>query len=185
MDPGERKHLVAGHSLYIESENRMDYNLRKFKSDDSKAVIDIFNYYILNGFAAYSEEVIGYESIKVFREMTKGYPFYVAETGCGQPAGFSFLRPYQQMKVFRRVAEVTYFISPEHTRKGLGQLLLRAVIEDARTMGIDSVLASISSLNEPSLRFHLKNGFTQCGSFQSIGRKFGQDFDMVWMQKRI
>jgi L-amino acid N-acyltransferase YncA len=163
----------------------MEYTIRKFNNGDSRAVIDIFNYYIVNGFAAYTEEVIGYESIKVFKQMTQGYPFYVAEILHGQPAGFSFLRPYQQMEVFRRVAEITYFISPEHTRKGLGELLLKAVIEDARHMGIDSVLASVSSLNEPSLRFHLKNGFTQCGSFQSIGRKFNRDFDMVWMQKMI
>jgi L-amino acid N-acyltransferase YncA len=163
----------------------MNYAIRKFKNEDSDAVIDIFNHYIVNSFAAYAEEAIGYESIKAFKEMTIGYPFYVAETRDGQTAGFSFLRPYQHMKVFQRAAEITYFISPEHTRKGLGERLLDSLVRDARHMRIDSVLASVSSLNEPSLRFHLKNGFTQCGRFQSIGRKFGRDFDMVWMQKRI
>jgi len=49
-------------------------------------------------------------------------------------------------------------------------------------MGIDTFLAHISSLNEGSIRFHLRHGFTECGRFRCVGTKRGQDFDMVWMQ---
>jgi len=45
-----------------------------------------------------------------------------------------------------------------------------------------STTAHISSLNEGSIRFHLRHGFTECGRFRRVGRKRGQDFDMVWMQ---
>jgi L-amino acid N-acyltransferase YncA len=31
----------------------------------------------------------------------------------------------------------------------------------------------------------LKNGFRECGRFLKIGRKFGEDFDAVWLQKRL
>jgi phosphinothricin acetyltransferase len=49
-------------------------------------------------------------------------------------------------------------------------------------MGVDTFLAHISSLNEGSIRFHLRHGFTECGRFRCVGRKRGHDFDMVWMQ---
>jgi phosphinothricin acetyltransferase len=50
---------------------------------------------------------------------------------------------------------------------------------------VETILASISSRNEGSLRFHRKHGFRECGCFEGVGRKFDQDFDVVWMQKRI
>ncbi len=52
-------------------------------------------------------------------------------------------------------------------------------------MGIDSLLVNISSRNRESLGFHLKNGFRECGRFLKVGRKFGEDFDAVWMQKQL
>ncbi|MBE0481730.1 MAG: GNAT family N-acetyltransferase [Dehalococcoidia bacterium] len=61
--------------------------------------------------------------------------------------------------------------------------MLSLLIREASQMGIDTLLASISSRNQSSIDFHKKNGFTECGKFVSIGRKFGQDFDVVWMQK--
>jgi phosphinothricin acetyltransferase len=51
--------------------------------------------------------------------------------------------------------------------------------------GITSILAGISSLNSASIAFHKKQGFQECGRFLKIGRKWGQDFDVVWMQKMI
>jgi len=62
---------------------------------------------------------------------------------------------------------------------------LNVLIKEAKRKGFDTLLASISSLNEISLNFHLKNGFTECGRFKRIGKKFGQDFDEVWMQRFI
>lgn len=163
----------------------MDYKFRKFKDPDSNQVIDIFNHYISNSFAAYSEKTINYGAIKIFKEMTQGFPFFVVENGSGKVVGFAFIRPYNRTEVFNRVAEITYFILPGHTRKGVGEKLLDMVIKEAKKLKIDSLLASVSSLNEPSLEFHYKNGFIQCGCFKSIGKKFNRDFDMIWMQKKI
>ena len=50
-------------------------------------------------------------------------------------------------------------------------------------MGVDNFMAHISSLNEGSIRFHLRHGFTECGRFRRVGTKNGRDFDMVWMQR--
>ncbi len=52
-------------------------------------------------------------------------------------------------------------------------------------MGVDSILAGMSSLNEAGLAFHARHGFAECGRFRGIGRKRGRDFDVVWMQRAI
>ncbi|MDD4050440.1 MAG: GNAT family N-acetyltransferase [candidate division Zixibacteria bacterium] len=85
----------------------------------------------------------------------------------------------------RRTGEITYFILPEFTGRGIGVELLGRLTEEAKARGIDTLLGSISSLNEGSLRFHLRHGFVECGRFRRIGRKQGRDFDVIWVQKFI
>jgi phosphinothricin acetyltransferase len=78
---------------------------------------------------------------------------------------------------------LTYFLAPEHTRKGIGGMILATLIREACQQGIDRVLASISSLNPDSLAFHAKKGFEEVGRLNGIGRKFDRDFDVVYMQR--
>lgn len=147
-------------------------------------VMDIFNHYIAHSFAAYPENLLPEPFFERILEMTKGYPAYVIKTG-RKCAGFCFLRAYNPHSTFRTTAEITYFIHPDHTGMGLGKLALERLEGEARLMGIRSILASISSLNDQSLAFHRKNGFTECGRLKGIGMKKQTTFDVVWMQKVI
>jgi len=58
-------------------------------------------------------------------------------------------------------------------------------VHDRDAGGVDCLLANISSHNEQSLDFHRKMGFQQCGRFRRVGKKFGKDFDVIWMQKLL
>jgi phosphinothricin acetyltransferase len=60
--------------------------------------------------------------------------------------------------------------------------MLERIVAEARRKGIDSILANVSSLNEESLRFHERHGFSECGRFRNVARKKGRDLDAVWMQ---
>jgi len=112
-------------------------------------------------------------------------PSCVARDDRGEVVGFAFLRPYHPAPTLRRTAEIGYFIHPEHTRKGLGGQILEHLMAEGRKAGVDNIVASISSRNEPSLDFHRAHGFAECGCFNAVGRKNGQDFDVVWMQRKI
>jgi phosphinothricin acetyltransferase len=163
----------------------MEYKFRRVIKHDGKQVIDIFNYYIDNGFAAFLDQKLSYDSFQPLLEMINGYPFYVIEDKTAAIAGFGFLGRYHPSESFNHVAEATYFIMPSHTQKGLGTKLLHILSAEAVELEIESLLANIISLNQPSLSFHLKQGFTECGRFVRIGRKNNTDFDVVWMQKFI
>ena len=65
----------------------------------------------------------------------------------------------------------------------MGKKLLGFLEKGAVEKGITNILANISSLNPRSIDFHKKNGFVECGRFKNVGRKKGQLFDTVWMQK--
>ncbi len=163
----------------------MKDHFRKYSDDDAAALAAIFNHFVTDSFAAYPEKEIDADFIRGLARWSDRYPFYVIESSTGEVIGFGLLRPYRDAPIFRRSAELTYFILPAETNKGLGSQLLDLLTSDARKMQIDSLVANISSLNEQSLRFHDKHGFRQCGLFESIGIKHGRPFDLVWVQKRI
>lgn len=157
------------------------YNFEKMTEIHRTAVIDIFNYFIVNSFAAYPVEPVDYQFYDHFLNMTKGYPAVVINDGTENVVGFAFLHPYRPGPAFQQTAEITYFILPEHTDKGLGTSVLKRFKLAAKERGIEILLANISSLNDGSIRFHLNNGFRECGHFQGIGKKFNRKFDVVWM----
>ncbi len=163
----------------------MEFSLQPVSEGDGMAVIDIFNHYVQNTFAAYPEAPVPYPFFGLFGKMAEGYPFLAAKDDEGQLLGFGLLRPHNPMPAFARTAEITYFIAPEYTRRGIGGAMLKKLAAGGRERGITSILASISSLNAGSIAFHKKHGFVECGRFLGIGRKWGQQFDVVWMQRMI
>jgi len=157
--------------------------IRKAVDRDCGGITAIFNHYVEHSFAAYPEQRLDRTFFAFMNKIVYGDAFFVMETAEKAIAGFAFLKKYHAYPAFDRVAEAGYFILPGHTRAGLGSRLLRILEHEARAAGIDTLLANISSHNEPSISFHSKHGFRVCGRFERVSRKFGKDVDVVWMQK--
>ncbi|MEW6670934.1 MAG: N-acetyltransferase family protein [Thermodesulfobacteriota bacterium] len=163
----------------------MDYSISPIATKDREAIMDIFNHYVENSFAAYMENKLPYQAFDMLLQMSKGYPSGSIKDQNGNIIGFGILRAHNPMPVFSQTAEVTYFIHPDHTGKGIGKKLLAFLEKKGREKRITTILASISSLNPNSIEFHKKNGFVECGCFRNVGRKNGRVFDIVWMQKML
>ena len=161
------------------------FTLSLLEPGDGNEVIDLFNYYVGHTFAAYPEVPVPYQFFTVFQQACTNYPSVVVRASDGSLAGFGLLRAHNPMPVFRHTAEITYFIQPDLTRRGLGSRMLSYLEAKGKFQGITTILASISSRNEASIRFHTQHGFSECGRFVNVGRKKEVDFDIVWMQKFI
>lgn len=157
--------------------------IRKAREEDRKAVVEIFNYFVENSFAAYPDARADYSLFDFLKGMCLESAFYTIEKPDREIAGFGMLRPHQRSNTFSRAAELTYFILPDYSRRGLGGRLLDVLEAEAARLGVETLLANISSLNDISLNFHIKHGFRQVGLFERVGRKFNKDFDVIWMQK--
>jgi len=162
-----------------------EFTFGPISDTDRMPVIDLFNYYIEHTFAAYPEQKVPYDFFSRFLEASRNYPSVIARLSDGTVAGFGLLRAHNPMPAFRHAAEITYFIRPELTGKGLGSEMLARLEEKGKEQGITTILAGISSLNEGSIRFHARRGFYECGRFAGVGVKKGVIFDTVWMQKFI
>jgi len=163
----------------------MKYSIDPISSEDREPIIEIFNYYVEHSFAAYPDRTLPYEAFDRFLQMSDGYPAGTLRDQHGTVVGFGMLKAHSPMPVFSRTAEATCFIHPDHTGKGLGKQLLDYLVNGSIEQGITTILASISSLNPGSIAFHERNGFIPCGRFSNVGKKHGQVFDIVWMQKML
>lgn len=171
----------------LEKDGFKAFTIREATSGDIQGMLEVFNYYVENSFAAYLETPVGPEFFQNFHDENKQnkkeqFPFYVIETN-SRIIGIGALRPYFPFPNFFHTGVLSYFILPEYTRKGLGTKLLDILLQDAQKKKMKSLLANVSSKNEASLDFHLKNGFVECGRFKAVGTKFGEHFDVVWLQK--
>lgn len=161
----------------------IEHAISPIADDDRESIMDIFNHYVENSFAAFPENKLPYEAFDRFMQMSNGLPTGTLRDRDGKVVGFGMLRAHNQIPVFARTAEVTYFIHPAHTGKGLGTRLLGYLEQGAVGQGITTILANISSRNPGSIAFHERNGFMPCGLFRNVAEKHGQVFDEVWMQK--
>ncbi len=145
-------------------------------------VIDIYNYYIAHTYASFLEQTVPYEFYDIFLATMKGYPA-IAIIDRNEVAGFCYLRPYNPIPAFHAVAEITYFIRPEMTGKGLGRASLEHLTDLAHAKGIRQLIAQVSSLNEQGIRFHENNGFLRQGILTGVGNKFNREFDIILFMK--
>jgi L-amino acid N-acyltransferase YncA len=169
------------------SKSSEKYLIREATTEDISGMLQVFNYYVENSFAAYIETPVGpefFQAIQNEKEQdgNEHFPFYVIEEK-DKIIGIGTLRPHLPFPNFRHTGVVSYFILPGHTRKGLGSGMLEKLCTEASEKKMKSLLANVSSKNEASLNFHLKHGFIECGKFREVGTKFGESFDIVWLQK--
>ena len=159
-----------------------EMQIRGMEESDRDAVMQIFNHYAKTSFAAYPEGPLPPQFFTPLREGALSAIVLEGDTGI---AGFGLLKPFLPFPSFRKTGMLTYFVAPEFTGTGLGTRLLKRLVEDAKKNGMKTLLANISSKNEGSIRFHRKQGFTIAGTLQGVGEKFGEPFDVVWMQRPV
>ncbi len=161
----------------------LNITIRKAIESDSIAMANIFNYFVKNSFAAFPTE--GMDEASFFKDMKRiSFTDSVYAAECkGKIVGFGIIKRFYLSSVFNMTGEVGYFMLPEFTGKGAGAKLLDRMEKDARAIGIQTLLASVSSLNPRSVDFHKKHGFAECACFKKVGLKKGENFDIIWMQK--
>ena len=85
----------------------MEYNFEPMTDGDCEAVIDIWNYFIDNSFAAYPESRVGYDIFDRFLMAIGEYPAVTIRTDNDCTVGFAFIRAFHSADSFSRTAEIT------------------------------------------------------------------------------
>ena len=75
----------------------MEYEIEPISSEDREEIVEIFNFYVENSFAAFPEKRVPTEFFNVLMEACRGYPAFAARGTDGKVLGFAFLRPHHPM----------------------------------------------------------------------------------------
>jgi L-amino acid N-acyltransferase len=116
-----------------------------------------------------------------FDERSPDEPVLVVEVD-GRVAGFGYLSWYRSKVGYRFTREDTLYLVPTYQRRGLGARLLEGLIEQARSLGMRTLIAQIESSNEASITLHENFGFERLGIERKVGFKFGRWLDAQPMQ---
>src|SRR5204863_22394 len=104
------------------------------------------------------------------------YPALVAAVG-DEILGFGALAPYRPKPSYARTVEDSVYVKAGWRGKGVGGLILDALIEHARARDHNSMIARIIADNEASLRLHERHGFVRVGREREAALKLGRWLD--------
>ena len=107
----------------------------------------------------------------------------VARDGTGV-LGWAALSPVSTRPVYAGVAEASIYIATRARGRGIGAVLLQALITASEQAGIWTLQAGIFPENDASLRMCQRAGFRIVGARERIGCMDGRWRDTVLMERR-
>ncbi len=98
--------------------------------------------------------------------------------------GWAALSPVSSRCVYGGVAEVSVYVSEKGRGRGVGRVLLEALIEESERNGIWTLQAGIFPENVASVGLHLRCGFREVGRRERIGKLNGVWRDTLLFERR-
>lgn len=162
-----------------------ELTIRPLDRDDLAVVSKIFTHYVLNTTYSFHISEVGPEvmasKLGFDREVQTSFGLFDS----GELLGYSLLNPWKAPEAYKATAEISIYLHPDRTASGHGLRLLEYTEREASARGISMLIAGICTENERSTRFFERAGYEKCAHFRSIGRKFGRELDVIYLQKRI
>lgn len=109
---------------------------------------------------------------------------FVASEPDGRVIGWAAVSPTSSRSVYCGVVEVSVYVAPDATGRGVGRALLSSLIESTEAAGIWTLTAGIFPENTASIALHERLGFRRVGVRERIGRQRGRWRDVVLFERR-
>ena len=154
---------------------------------DVAAIAAIYGHHVLHGTASFETEPPGVEEMARRRAalLEAGYPYLVAECG-GEVLGYAYASAYRPRAAYRHTVENSVYLRADVSGRGIGSLLLAALIEACEARGYRQMVAVVGdSANAASIRLHERHGFRLVGTLRSVGHKHGRWLDTVLLQRTL
>ena len=98
--------------------------------------------------------------------------------------GWAALSPVSDRCVYAGVAENAVYVHPDARGRGVGEALLRALVESAEKAGVWTIQTGVFPENAASLALHARVGFRVVGRRERIGRHHDRWRDVIFLERR-
>jgi phosphinothricin acetyltransferase len=148
-------------------------------------VLDIYNHYIQNSTATFHIQPLTWEEMRRIVFFTDPRLKTYIALDREKLAGYCILGRYKEREAYAITAEVTIYLHPKYTGRGIGSQALKFIERLARQNQFHSLLSGICGENSASIKLFEKNGYTRCAHYKEVGEKFGRLLDLVYYQKLL
>lgn len=148
------------------------------------AILEIFNDAILNSTALYDYAPRTLQSMVNWFEAKDqgGFPVIGIENQAGTLRGFASYGTFRAWPAYKYTVEHSVYVHKAHRGQGLGTVLVRELVAEARRNGVHALIGGIDATNTGSIALHEKLGFRHVGTLPQVGFKFGRWLDLALYQ---
>lgn len=160
--------------------------IEELTEKDIEKCLEIYNHYITNTCFTLEEQELTYQAFKKrYLKISEKYPFIVIKNSDKEVLGYAYLNYFNSRSAYRHTADLSIYISKEHTHEHLGNLLLKKIEEEALTKKITTIISIVVTENMASSKFHIKNGFILEGTLHDVAYKFNRNISVSYYRKRL
>lgn len=160
--------------------------IRDAQASDCDAITHIYNHYIRHTIITFEEEEVTSSEIskRLNKVQSAGLPWLVVEEN-NEILGYAYASKWNERSAYRYTVEVSVYLHPQHTGKGLGEALYTMLFQRLKQQGIKVVIGGIAIPNPASVKLHEKFGMKQVAHFHAVGYKFDQWIDVGYWQVQL
>ncbi|HSC17543.1 MAG TPA: GNAT family N-acetyltransferase [Rhizomicrobium sp.] len=158
-----------------------DIEIRRAKSADVSALLEIYNHYILKTPITFDIEPRTLAQRRDWLDHFAAagrYQCFVASVG-GETIGWACSTKFKEREAYATSVETSVYCAPGFTGRGIGRQLYATLFEALKGEDIHRAYGGITQPNEASNRLHLALGFRLIGTYGEVGRKFGRYWDVA------
>lgn len=161
----------------------MNISIRKATLEDVPKILAIVNHAIEHTTSnyLYEKQSLATQILWFEEKLAKNFPVIVADEN-GIVTGFGTYGTFREKIGYQYTVEHSVYVAEDCIGKGIGSLLLTALIQLAKSEGYHVMVGGIDAANKDSIAFHKKFGFTENGILKEVGFKFDHWLDLQFMQ---
>lgn len=149
--------------------------------EHADAVLDIYRLGIATGHATFETEPPTWEKFASTRLPDHRW---VAVDATGHVLGWVACSAVSDRCVYAGVVEHSVYVHPDARGRGVGRLLLDALIASTERAGIWTIQSGVFPENTASLALHTACGFRTVGTRERVGRHHGTWRDVTLIERR-
>jgi phosphinothricin acetyltransferase len=164
-------------------------DIRAATPDDAAAIAAIYAPYVIGGTVSFENVAPDAAEMRARMEKAAGYyPWLVVTNGEGDERGvigYAYANAFRDRPAYRYVVETSIYVAGDAQQRGVGRLLLHALIDTLRAQNFTQAITVITLPNEASVALHESQGFRRAGQYREIGFKMGRWIDVGFWQREL
>jgi L-amino acid N-acyltransferase YncA/DNA-binding MarR family transcriptional regulator len=181
---GQRAHAWTG---LVEARRREHgMQVRDATADDTTSIARIYNQGIEDRMATLETQLrTADERAAWLAARSSRHPVVVAVDAAGGVLGWASLNAFNPRPAYDHVVDLSVYVAREERGHGIGDALLGALEQRARSLGYHKMVLAAFPTNAPGMRLYERHHFQTVGIYHEQGLLDGSWVDVIAMEKLL